>query len=52
MRSGTLNYLHISEYGKICAKFPDKAREIRTGALNTIQAGQIAWIESTAEGPT
>ena len=50
MRSGTLNYLHVSEYGKICAKFPDKAREIRTGALNTIQAGQIACIESTAEG--
>lgn len=49
-RGGTLQYLHISEFGKICAKFPDKAREIRTGALNTIQAGQVAFIESTAEG--
>lgn len=50
MRSGTLNYLHISEYGKLCAIYPDKAREIRTGALNTVQAGQSVIIESTAEG--
>jgi hypothetical protein len=50
MRGGTLQYLHISEFGKICAKYPQKAREIVTGALNTIQAGQVAWIESTAEG--
>ena len=28
MRSGTLQYLHISEYGQICNRFPDKAREI------------------------
>lgn len=49
-RGGTLQYLHISEFGKICAKHPEKAREIVTGALNTIQAGQVAWIESTAEG--
>lgn len=50
MRSGTLHYLHISEYGKLCAKFPDKAREVRTGALNTVQAGQWVTVESTAEG--
>lgn len=50
LRSGTLNYLHVSEYGKLCAKYPEKAREVRTGALNTIQAGQIAFIESTGEG--
>lgn len=50
LRSGTLQYLHISEFGKICARYPEKAREIVTGALNTIQAGQIAFIESTAEG--
>jgi hypothetical protein len=50
LRSGTLQYLHISEFGKICAKFPEKAREIVTGALNTIEAGQVAFIESTAEG--
>ena len=34
MRSGTLQYLHVSEFGKVCAKYPDKAREIVTGALN------------------
>lgn len=50
LRSGTLQYLHISEHGKICAKYPDKAREIKTGALNTVQAGQFIFIESTAEG--
>lgn len=50
LRSGTLQYLHISEYGKMCAKFPEKAREVRTGSLNTVQAGQIVFVESTAEG--
>ena len=50
LRSGTLQYLHISEYGKLCAQFADKAREVRTGALNTLQSGQIVFIESTAEG--
>src|SRR5262249_47725141 len=50
LRSGTLNYLHISEYGKLCAQFPEKAREVRTGAVNTVQAGQIVFLESTAEG--
>jgi len=50
MRSGTLNYLHVSEYGKLCAKYPEKAAEVRTGALNTVQAGQSVTIESTAEG--
>lgn len=50
MRGSTLQYLHISEFGKICAKFPDKAQEIITGSLNTIAPGQYVFIESTAEG--
>jgi hypothetical protein len=50
MRSGTLQYLHISEFGKICAMFPDRAKEIVTGALNTVAIGQFVAIESTAEG--
>lgn len=50
MRSGTYQYMHISEFGKVCAKFPDRASEIITGALNTIVAGQFVFIESTAEG--
>ena len=35
MRSTTLQYLHISEFGKLCAKYPEKAREVVTGSLNT-----------------
>ena len=50
MRSGTLHYLHISEHGKICKKYPEKAEEIKTGSLNAVDAGQMIVIESTAEG--
>lgn len=50
LRSGTYQRLLVSEYGKISAKFPEKAREIKTGALNTVDAGQQIFIESTAEG--
>ena len=50
LRSGTYQYLHVSEFGKVCAKFPDKAEEIKTGSLNTVDTGQFVFIESTAEG--
>jgi hypothetical protein len=50
MRSGTLQWLHVSEFGKICAQYPEKAREIVTGALNAVDVGQFVTIESTAEG--
>ena len=50
LRSGTNNFVHVSEYGKICSKFPDKAKEIKAGALNTIAPGQLVFIESTADG--
>ena len=50
LRSSTFQYLHISEFGKICARYPEKAREIVTGSLNTISTGQYVFIESTAEG--
>lgn len=50
MRGTTLNYLLISEFGKICAKYLDKAQEIITGSLNTLARGQYVVIESTAEG--
>lgn len=50
LRSGTLQRLHVSEYGKLCAKYPEKAREVRTGAFNTVQAGMSITVESTAEG--
>ncbi len=50
LRSGTLNLLHVSEFGKICRESPQKANEIIAGALNTVQVGQFITIESTAEG--
>ena len=36
-RSGTVNYLHISEFGYICQKYPEKAKEIVTGSINSVQ---------------
>jgi hypothetical protein len=50
LRSGTLQRLHVSEYGKLCAKFPEKAREVKSGAFNTVATGQRIVVESTAEG--
>lgn len=49
-RGGTLRRLHVSEFGKICAKYPDKAREIVTGAFEAVSADCQVTIESTAEG--
>lgn len=49
-RSGTLQRLHVSEFGKICAKYPKKAKEIISGALNAVHTGMRVDIESTAEG--
>lgn len=50
MRSGTLQYLHVSEFGKIGAKFPDRAREVVTGSIPAVPANGVVFIESTAEG--
>lgn len=50
MRSGTIHRLHVSEFGKICAKFPDKAKEVVTGSIPAVPASGILVIESTAEG--
>lgn len=49
-RGGTLQILHVSEYGKISARTPDKSREIKTGAFGTIHKGSMIFVESTAEG--
>ncbi|EHV9720261.1 hypothetical protein K1B37_000980 [Vibrio parahaemolyticus] len=51
-RGGTLRYLHISEFGKICAKSPDKAKEIVTGAFEAVGSKCMITLESTAEGRT
>ena len=49
-RGGTLYSLHVSEFGKICAKHPDKAREIVTGAFEAVPKNGTITLESTAEG--
>lgn len=49
-RSGTVNILHVSEFAKICAEREDKAEEVVSGTLNAVHPGNIAFIESTAEG--
>lgn len=50
LRSGTIQRLHVSEFGKLCAKFPERAQEVKTGAFNTVHVGQVITVESTAEG--
>jgi hypothetical protein len=50
MRSGTIHRLHISEMGKICAKFPDKAAELVTGSIPAVPPSGVLIIESTSEG--
>lgn len=49
-RGGTLQYLHVSEFGKICATRPDHAEEIVTGAIEAVSPDGFLFIESTAEG--
>jgi hypothetical protein len=50
VRGGTIHRLHISEFGKICAKAPDKAKEIVTGSIPAVPKSGMLIIESTAEG--
>lgn len=49
-RSGTLQFLHVSEYGPMCAFYPQRASEVKSGALNTVSPDSIVTIESTAHG--
>ena len=49
-RGGTIQYLHVSEFGYICAHYPQKAEEIVTGSINSVEQGMMVTIESTAEG--
>lgn len=50
LRSGTYQAVLITEFGKISAKFPEKAEEIITGTLPAVPANGLVFIESTAEG--
>jgi len=49
-RSQTLHRLHISEFGKIANKYPEKAKEVKTGSLQALAPGNSGVIESTGEG--
>ena len=49
-RGTTPTFLHVSEFGKIAAKDPGKAREILTGSITAVPENGLIFVESTAEG--
>lgn len=49
-RGTTPTFLHVSEFGKISAKDPGKAREILTGSITAVPENGLIFVESTAEG--
>lgn len=49
-RGGTLQFLHVSEMGKIARRYPEKATEIVTGAFEAVPRHGLLFVESTAEG--
>jgi hypothetical protein len=49
-RGGTVQFLHVSELGRIARKWPDRAAEIVSGAFESVSADNIIVVESTAEG--
>ena len=51
-RGDTLQSLHVSELAKIAAKFPEKARELKTGAFQAVGKNNKITLESTSEGKT
>lgn len=50
VRGGTLQMLHVSEMAYVSARMPQRAKEIKNGALNTVVAGRYIIKESTHEG--
>ena len=50
-RGTTLQRLHVSELGQIASKNPARAKEIKEGALPTVDKHGIAVVESTVESP-
>ena len=49
-RSGTYQYVHISEYAKLSKMFPQRAEEVMSGTLPAVPMDGYVFIESTAEG--
>ena len=50
IRSGTINFLHISELAYISQRDPQRAREIRLGGFPAVPPSGTIVIESTNEG--
>jgi len=51
LRSGTYQWVHVSEMGPIERFYPLRAREIVSGTLETVHEGGWITIESTSCGP-
>lgn len=49
-RGDTPQILHVSEFGKISAERPDRAKEIRNGAFKAVSKNGKIYVESTAHG--
>lgn len=50
LRGGSYRSVLVSEYGKTCARNPQKAEEVITGTLQAVPNNGNVIIESTAEG--
>jgi hypothetical protein len=50
LRGGSYQNVLVSEFGKTCARYPQKAEEIITGTLQAVGVGGKVIIESTGEG--
>ena len=48
-RGDTLQFLHVSELGKISLKHPEKAAEISSGGFTTVDKTGIIVVESTVD---
>lgn len=49
-RGGTPQLVHVSEFGAICRKYPERAAEIVSGTFESVPIDGCAIVESTAEG--
>jgi len=52
LRSGTYQLMHLSEYGRLCQFAPERAEEVKTGAIPTVPDNGCLIVESTAAGRT
>lgn len=50
LRGGSYQAILVSEFGKTCARSPQKAEEVVTGTLQTVGSNGQIVIESTGEG--